>query len=552
MDSRKENDLSRATRRVFRWGIGLLLLLAIAAVGSVSRTQWRFIVDSIRHPVSQATPQPYLAPADAPIALRPEVVFSTASELAARIRDGELSALEVVDAHLSQIYAYNEALNAVVQVNPDARARAIAADQALARGELWGPLHGVPVTIKDQFATEGLRTTNGYLPQADYVADEDATVVARLKDAGAIVLGKTNQPILGMDIQSANPIFGTTHNPWDLGRTPGGSSGGEGAAIAAGLSPLGMGADVGGSIRIPAHFSGIFGHKPTEGRVSGAGITDGMPGGGFQSWWHRLSYGPLARSIADLALAFSIIAGADVRAVDVPGLPVVYPDPKPPGALRIGWTDEFPESPVSEDTRAALGAFIASLEEEGFPVERVTPSSEDLAENWRVYADLSGMEFGGDFAVVRFFRYLRRPGTTTFPFSLGNYKKTLDRRAEVIARMETFLSPYDIFVCPVSVVPAFEHQAPTGMFGPLPVYDVTLPVDDRQVSYWDATVSYTVPFNTTGNPVVVIPIGASREGLPIGAQLVARRWQDAELLVAAQQLFSAAGDLRHPPGYGAP
>jgi amidase len=528
------------------------LLLAIAAVISVSRTEWRFIVDSIRYPVSEATPQPYVAPPDAPITLRPDIVFSTASELAARIRSGELSALEVVDAHLSQIYAYNEALNAVIQVNPDARARAVAADDALARGELWGPLHGVPVTIKDQYATKGLRTTNGYLPQTDYVADEDATVVARLKEAGAIVLGKTNQPILGMDIQSSNPIFGTTNNPWDLGRTPGGSSGGEGAAIAAGLSPLGMGADVGGSIRIPAHFTGIFGLKPTEKRVSGAGITDGMPGGGFQSWWHRLSYGPLARSIEDLALAFSLIAGADVREVDVPGLPVVYPDPKPPGALRIGWTDEFPKQPVSKDTRATFGAFIASLERAGFPTERATPSFEDLAEIWRVYSDLGGMEFGGDLAVVRFFRYLLRRDTRAFPFSLANYKKTLNSRAEVIARMETFLSPYDVFVCPVSHLPAFEHQAPTAMFGPLPVYDTTLPVDDRQVPYWEATVSYTVPFNATGNPVVVIPIGAGKEGLPIGAQLVARRWQDAELLVAAQQLFSAAGDLRHPPGYGAP
>jgi amidase len=315
------------------------------------------------------------------------------------------------------------------------------------------------VTIKDQYATKGLRTTNGYLPQADYVADEDATVVARLKEAGAIVLGKTNQPVLGMDVQSANPIFATTNNPWDLGRTPDGSSGGESAAIAAGLSPLGMGADIGGSIRIPAHFTGIFGLKPTEGRVSGAGMAPGLPGPGFQSWLHRISYGPLARSIEDLALAFSIIAGADVRDVDVPGLPVVYPDPKPPRALRIGWTDEFPKGRVSEDTRAVLGAFIASLEKAGFPIERATPSLEDLVENWRVYGDLNGMEIGGGLAVMPLFRFLLRRDTIAFPFSLENYKKTLNSRAEVIARMETFLSSYDLFVCPVSFLPAFEHQA---------------------------------------------------------------------------------------------
>ena len=207
------------------------------------------------------------------------LVFLTATQLAEKIRSGETTSLEVVQAFLKQIETYNPILNAIVTLDAQgALERAKEADEALARGELWGPLHGVPVTIKDSFSTAGMLSTSSHPPLADYVPPEDATVVARLRNAGAIILGKSNLPELAGDFQTNSPIFGITNNPWDLSVTPGGSSGGSAAAVAAGLSPLEIGSDLAGSIRIPSHFCGVFGMKPTEHLVSGFGHFPGLGG----------------------------------------------------------------------------------------------------------------------------------------------------------------------------------------------------------------------------------------------------------------------------------
>ncbi len=214
--------------------------------------------------------------------------FAAAHELAAAIRERRISAVEVLDAHLARIARYNPALNAIVTHNEEnARTRAREADAALARGEVWGPLHGVPVTIKDSFATAGLRTTSGFPPLTNHVPDSDATAVARLRAAGAIVLGKTNLPLLVHGFQSDNPIFGRTNNPWDHARTPGGSTGGGAAAIAAGLSPLELGSDYGGSVRIPAHFCGIYSLKPTNNRIPLTGHIPELPAGAVYATWPR-------------------------------------------------------------------------------------------------------------------------------------------------------------------------------------------------------------------------------------------------------------------------
>jgi len=229
-----------------------------------------------------------------------EFVFQTAAQLAGIIRSREASSAEVLEDHLRQIREHNPALNAVVTLDEErALERAREADAALAQGEIWGPLHGVPVTIKDTFETAGLRTTASFKPLADYRPQTDATVVARLRAAGAIILAKTNMPELALDIQSVSPIFGRANNPWDLGRTPGGSTGGGAAAVAAGLSPLEVGSDIGGSIRIPSHFCGLFGFKPTENRVPESGHIPGLPGEP-RTVRHMGVFGPLARSVEDL------------------------------------------------------------------------------------------------------------------------------------------------------------------------------------------------------------------------------------------------------------
>src|SRR6266702_2042955 len=209
-----------------------------------------------------------------------DIVFSSTTQLAAAIRAGGVSATEVLEAHLAQIATRNPALNAIVTMDAErAHERAREADAALARGEVWGPLHGVPFTLKDAHATAGMRTTTGFPPLADYVPKVDSTVTARLKAAGGILLGKTNVHMMLADpAQSMNPIFGRTSNPWNVGRTPGGSSGGAAAALAAGMTPFDIGTDLSASIRIPAHFCGVYGLKPTEQRVPLTGLIPGLPG----------------------------------------------------------------------------------------------------------------------------------------------------------------------------------------------------------------------------------------------------------------------------------
>src|SRR6266516_5979197 len=206
-----------------------------------------------------------------------DIVFSSTTQLAATIRAGHVSAVEVLQAHLAQIGTHNSALNAIITMDAErAYERAREADEALARSEIWGPLHGVPFTLKDAHATAGMRTTSGF-PPLDHVPQEDSTVTARLKAAGGILLGKTNVAMLLADYQTTNPIFGRTNNPWNIERTPGGSSGGAAAALAAGMTPFDIGTDLSSSIRIPAHFSGLFGLKPTKQRVPLIGLIPGLP-----------------------------------------------------------------------------------------------------------------------------------------------------------------------------------------------------------------------------------------------------------------------------------
>ena len=250
------------------------------------------------------------------------MIFASATDIAAAVRAGEVSALEVVEAHLAHIHQHNPSLNAIVTLDEEgARAAARAADEARARGEPLGPLHGVPVTIKDAIETAGLRTTVGSPLLADHVPDEDAVAVARLRAAGAIVLGKTNVPVLSAAAQTSNPIFGRTNNPWDVSRTPGGSSGGSAAAVASGMSPLDLGADIGGSLRIPASFCGVCSLKPTEHRVPTAGHIPPLPGYP-QAVRHMNTLGPLARTVDDLTLALRVIAGPHRRQPDVPPVPL--------------------------------------------------------------------------------------------------------------------------------------------------------------------------------------------------------------------------------------
>jgi amidase len=527
------------------------------------------------------------AHADGPVErlfTRQELVFLPAHQLAEMIRTGKITSQGVVEAYLEQISHVNPKLNAIVTLDAEgARKRAREADEALKRGEIWGPLHGVPVTIKDNYATKGIRTTNSMQELADYVPKYDATVVDRLRKAGAIILGKTNLPSMAMDIQTNSPVFGITNNPWDIRRTPGGSSGGEAAAVATGMTALGIGNDIGGSIRIPAHFCGIYGIKPTENFVSTHGVTPGMKESEFRAVRHMACCGPLARSIEDLRLALSIIAGPDIKNPDVPWVDLSRQPAKDLKGLRISWSDDFGKVPVSAETREALKYFTEKLAAHGCKVERMNttifddhlkalmPEAKNLygvqtddsrpigfREAWTTYGKLMDMELGVyQPSFFRFISYLFGGSfrkdvpmiTMVFPQSYEKYLETLTERDFFVTAMDAFLSDRDVLLCPVTCTPAFEHIAPWRYFGPYPVYTDPVLVDGKPVKYLVANMSYTSIFNLTGNPVVVIPIAYTREGIPIGIQIVGKRWRDMELLAIAEELDKVAKAYRKPSGY---
>ncbi|RJS27250.1 amidase [Corallococcus sp. H22C18031201] len=477
------------------------------------------------------------------------LVFQSTTELAAAVRERRVTAVEVLEAHLAQAAAHNPALNAVVTRDESAaRQRAVEADAALARGESWGPLHGVPITVKDAFSTAGLRTTASFPPLSGYVPTEDATAVARLKRAGAIIWGKTNLPLLAGDYQTQSPLFGRTQNPHDLERTPGGSSGGAAAAVASGFTPFELGSDLGGSIRIPAHFCGLFGLKPTEHRVSNAGHIPDLPGGP-RTVRHMACSGPLARTVADLRLVLSVIEGPDARNLEVPPLtPLAPPRSRAVSSLRIAWMDDFGGVVPCRESRAALARLVAELSAQGATVERVTPPAFDFHEAWSTWGELEGAEVGAPLPLwhrLRFqLQFLAMAGKDPLARAIargarsdvGHYMAILERREALVASLERFLSGWDAWLVPVTTGPAIPHTRPGEW----------VRVDGEPRAYLSSLGAYTSVFNLTGNPVVVLPVGRTQAGLPLGAQLVGRRWDDAALLDVAEAVAPWGGGFVRP------
>lgn len=446
------------------------------------------------------------------------------------------SAHDVTRHCLDAIARYNPVLNAVVTLNPDALQDAARAD-ALA-DTARGLLHGLPITVKDCFATAGLRTTSGHPPLADYVPQEDAELVARLRAQGAVLIGKTNLPPLAGDIQCANPIFGRTNNPFDSALTSGGSSGGSAVAVAAGFSALDLGSDLGGSIRIPAAFCGVAGMKITEGRWSLAGHIPPLPGM-MRSVWHMLSPGLLARHVDDLRLGF---AALDDKPFAMPALPT---------SLRIAWCDDFAGIPLCRRTRTGLQQAVARLQAQGHQLVRDRPVDFDLPEAWATYGEILGVEMG--LGLPRPLRWALRAGRCFLPqkahltrafvrglrMSMYGYHQALNVRLRLIAALERFLDEYDVWLCPVSPLTAFPH-APYRLRLP------SLAIENTRWPYLDASMALTVPFSLTGSPVISLPAGL-QQGLPVGVQLVGKRYQDERLLAVAAMVEAAGNAFCEPP-----
>jgi len=485
--------------------------------------------------------------------------YRSATELVQAMKAKEVGSRELLDHLLARVDEHNPALNAVVTLDVERAADAAdAADAATARGDTLGPLHGLPMTVKDAFETEGLRTTCGAPDLADHVPSTDATAVARLKAAGAIVFGKTNTPTYTADLQTSNPVFGTTNNPWDTSRSPGGSSGGSAAALAAGLTPLELGSDIGGSIRNPSHQCGTLGHKPSFGIVPGRGHIPGPPGSLGAGDVNVC--GPMARTVEDLVLALDVLAGPDVPAstgwrLD---LPPARTDQR--GELRVGAWLEEPDLPVAPDVAEVLSATVDALAAAGFAVDRAARPAVDVAETTHLFEQLvwTVMSATVDPDTWELSKAVAdAPPADDEPLLFRGGRATALRHKDWIALDEVrqhqrmawadLFRTVDVLLCPVFPVAAFPHQIDDDPFG---ILNRTLAVGDRDVAHGELT-HWCGVIGVAYLPSTVVPVGFTADGRPVGIQVVADFLQDRTALSVAAAIGEVLGGFRPPPGYGA-
>jgi amidase len=453
--------------------------------------------------------------------------FDPAVELAAKLRRKQISSVELTEYFIARIEKHDEKLNAVV-VRDFERALEAAreADAALARGEARGPLHGLPMTIKESYNIEGLPTTWGFPSAAKSRADADAVVVERFKKAGAHFMGKTNVPISLGDFQSYNEVYGTTNNPWNTGRTPGGSSGGSAASLAAGMTGLESGSDIGGSIRNPAHFCGVYGHKPTLGVIPVRGhAPPGVPQ--VPQDPDLAVVGPLARSADDLALALEVLAGPDI--LQAPGWRLELPEPRMSSlsGLRVALWPDDPVAPVASevsDRVASIGDRLARL---GAKVSDRARPAFPAAASQQVYMTLLGSMMPSLGEPVNYQVWMGLNG----------------RRGGFRMAWQAFFRDWDILLCPTTATDAFPHDHS-------PLEQRTLDVDGSARPYMEqlfwaglATLSYL--------PSTVFPTGASKAGLPIGLQAIGAEFDDRTTIEFARLIAEEMGGYVPPPGYGA-
>ncbi len=460
-----------------------------------------------------------------------ELIYASATELARAIRSKEISSEEILTAYLQRIEKVNPKLNAIVQLMAEeALAQARKADEELASGHIKGPLHGVPVTIKDNIDVAGVICTGGTKGRASFVPSQDATVVSRMRDAGAIILGKTNMPELAFAFETDNLVYGCTNNPYDLSCTPGGSSGGEAAIIAAGGSPLGLGNDMGGSIRLPSHFCGVAGIKPTYGRVPRTG-TFPWPGNWLEMLWQN---GPIARFVEDLILALPIIVGVDWNDHTVVPMPLGDPKKVDLKSLRVAFhTDNGIMSPTPETVQTVKAAAKVLSDADLF-VEEDRPES--IEQSYKIFAGVCAAD-GGDSvekllhivgtsemhpwlqALLEFYR--------TQTMTTAEFSSLMVKWAMFKSSMLSFMEKYDVIICPVCAYPAQPHGT-------------TIKAD------MIPGFSYTMTYNLTGWPSAVVRGGTSPEGLPIGVQVVAQPWREDVALAVAKHIENALGGWQRP------
>jgi len=458
--------------------------------------------------------------------------------MAELIQNRKLSPVELVQAHLDRIERVNPKINAYVQLDAErALAAARAAEHAIMRNEAVGPLHGVPVSIKSSIEVAGMSCEAGTKLRAGYVARGDAPLVSRLRKAGAIILGVTNTPELLMAWETDNLLYGRTNNPWDLSRTPGGSSGGESAAIASGCSAGGVGSDGGGSIREPAHFCGICGLKPTPGRIPATGHFPQSAG----PFALTGVVGPMARTMADLKILFEVMQGPDIGDPSAAPVPVRWPDRNDLKKTRIGYFEDDGRTPVTLETRTAVKSAAEALRNAGFEVEPFRPEGLEKARElwWKYFGIAGGMLLGpmtkgrdGELSPIlkEFNSWVAAEPAHTAQSLLESWIQRDLVRMQIFEQMEKF----QVLLCPVASISAFRHG------------ERRWQIEGKTVEYLDAW-SYCEWFNLLGMAAATVPIASSGEGLPIGVQIAARPWGEELVLAVAHCLEQQHGVSRRPP-----
>ena len=480
--------------------------------------------------------------------------YGSIGTLLSALHARKMSASELLDHTIARIEALDPRINAVIVRDFDrAREAARAADAALGRGERQ-PLLGIPVTLKEPFNVAGLPTTWGFPHLKDFQPAEDALVVSRLKAAGAIIIGKTNIPIGLRDFQSYNDIHGTTNNPWDLGRSPGGSSGGSGAALAAGFGPLSVGSDIGGSIRVPAHFCGVFGHKPSLGLVPLRGYSlppaPPVPGQGDLA-----VVGPMTRYASDLALALSVIAGPD-ETRDGIGYCLALPAPRHEQLkdFRILVIDTHPLMPTGDAVRSAIGRLAERLERSGARVARSSAALPDLAESARLYMKLLNAARsprltqaalaeaqGLAVALETDDRSLQAERARGWAMIHREWLATDAARLRLQQQWQELFRDYDSVIYPAAAVPAFPHDHSE------PFDARQLDIDGKPYPYADACFIWADPASTCGLPATAVPIDRSPSGLPIGVQIIGPYLEDRTTITLAGLIEREFGGFVPPP-----
>ncbi len=473
--------------------------------------------------------------------------YSTALETAASIASKEVSSRELLEAALSRVERLDGPINAVVALDAErALAAADEADEATARGDELGPLHGVPITIKDSFQTEGLITTSGAPELAELVPDKDADPVARYKAAGAIVYGKTNLPIWAGDLQSYNKVYGTTANPYDIECTPGGSSGGSGAALAAGYTPLELGSDIGGSIRIPSHWSGVCGHKPSYGVVSALGQIPGMPGTLSQA--DIAVAGPMARDVDDLELALDLLAGPD------DWNQVAYSLTLPPARhnavndFRVAvWVDEE-TAPVSADYRNLLLKAAAAFEDAGAEVDYEARPDFTFEKAVDTFRHLLSAAEAGTWTLSEIEEQAASDeepqGELGIWYASMRHREWLswhERRLQQRNKWREFFNRFDVVLLPVTLTEAIRHDHST------PFSARTIEVDGAERLYSDQ-LKWMGLTGVSWLPATVVPVGQI-DGKPVGVQIAGPFLEDRTTLAAGRFLQEALGGFQRPSGF---